>query len=205
MMEFKKQAQCLDPHLEDSLFQSPKKVHLTAGVMKISPDQEEEAKDVLQSVKTEVIDKVIGPGGKLKVTIEGIDCFFDKKNPIQSKTRVLYAKIKSDELQQIADGIVKLFVDKGLMDRELQSSPDLSVKLHVTLMNQTFRSKGRDRGQNRGRNPKDRWSFDSTQIIQNLNNFVFLKDHVINEVHLSYFTEKDVNGYYKALDKLFIN
>lgn len=47
--------------------------------------------------------------GKIEMTVRGIDLM--KGNP--SKARVVYAKIESESLQKIANGITKAFIDAG--------------------------------------------------------------------------------------------
>ena len=149
---FKRKVQQLCPELEESLFQNPERMHLTAGVMNLSREQEEEAKLVLNSVKEEVINRIVGSSGQMKVTLQGVSFLGDDRNPNPAKTKVLYAKVTSEHLQAVADSVVKLFMDKKVMDPKLQSSKDGTVKLHVTLMNSTFRTREFER--ERGKLPR---------------------------------------------------
>lgn len=110
-------------------------------------------------------------------------------------THILYGKVTVEPskyksvFQCIADDIVDTFSRKGLMRKQYDA-----VKLHVTLLNSSFR-----KGEENCRQP-----FDTTYILSEFKDFYF--GHVdLDEIHLSirYTTSKTL--YYEALMTVSVN
>lgn len=102
--------------VEESIFQSSAKLHLTVTVAALLDDSEQaEAVKALSDCKAEVIDPFLALTGPLEIVVAGIDCM--KTNT--KHAHVLYASAKavrdSDEevLQKVADSINEFFYNRG--------------------------------------------------------------------------------------------
>ncbi|KAL3280682.1 hypothetical protein HHI36_003919 [Cryptolaemus montrouzieri] len=126
--------------VEESIFQSPLKLHLTVAVFTLLDDKEKQvAIEALEKCKNELFQKDEDTSTPMKIKVSGLNCM----NTDLTKVNVLYADAHlSDDcnsarsLQQIVNLISEFFYDKGLA-REYQDS----VKLHMTLMNTKYRAK----------------------------------------------------------------
>ncbi|XP_074597068.1 activating signal cointegrator 1 complex subunit 1 [Brevipalpus obovatus] len=181
---------CDKANIDESLFQNPKKIHVTFGIMNLTSNEEEEkACSILRTFNHEVLLPIIRDSGPLVVNMRGVSFFGDDPK----ETHVLFATLKSEErLQKIADDLVDRFAQAGLMDRT-----DSGVKLHVTLMNSVFRARSLQRQQryprhnhgdrfgSRGRHNIKRTPFDSTNILQDFAEFSFSEDLILPGIHLS--------------------
>lgn len=182
---FKKEVQTLCPQFEDSLFQDPAKLHLMVGAMNLPKKLEDKAVKVMNFVGRNIIRRIVGNDCQILVSLQGVSFFGENNNPVPSKTRVVYARVASDHLQNIANETVQTFVNHKLMD---QSSSNLSIKLHVTLMDTAFRIRDYEQqklpeGAKRPTMPAR--FFDSRSIMDLFKDFVFVKDIVVDQIHLS--------------------
>jgi len=209
-------------NIDKYLFQDPAKLHLTFGIMKLTNENEmQQATELLKNLREDIYQDILNE--PLIVDVKGIDVM--DSNPRECK--VLYATIKNSDsnssndhlsrLQRMADHVVKRFQDAGLM--KVESGRD-HVKLHITLMNTAFRERNhKKRAENdldwrsapkrppRQRFPrKSRDSFNALPILAEFNDFAFLSDYKISEVHISCREEvaevRDEDGFYKPLSYL---
>ncbi|KAF5305209.1 hypothetical protein FQA39_LY09297 [Lamprigera yunnana] len=195
--QFKKEILTGDPipGVEESIFQSPIKLHLTIAVSVLLSDSEkEEAIAALNTCKSEIIEPFLFTKGHLKIKVTGIDCMNDNF----SKVNVLYAKAKVDSededvLQKLADSISDYFYDRGLVVQYKNN-----VKLHVTLMNTRYRHSSTQSSPTKSRWYARRQSFDARGILKTYKDFYF-GESSLNSVHLSYMSLKDEDGFYKPL------
>lgn len=135
-------------------------------------------------------------GGSIDFHIDGIECMNDDP----SEVHVLYGRVVSEPLQLIADQMVHLFLQHGLMRREHEH-----VKLHMTLINSRFQRDSGDRLDDNygysdveGEKKSRRQVFDSRGIIQKFGAFDFGKQ-TLQEIHLSRrFTTSCTTGFYDA-------
>ena len=152
--------------------QFPSKLHLTLGVLKLFSDSEiNQACDVLKEFSPRI--PYILCGKPLRGALKNLEIMNDEPQSVN----VLYGELllldESERLQNLADQCLEFFVEKGLMDYE-QNRNSKSVKLHCTLINTRWNSKG----------PK---TIDATQILsdnfelQNFGNCV-LDKLVMNEM-----------------------
>lgn len=102
--------------VEDSIFISSTKLHLTIVVSALLDDSERsEAIKALEDCKAEVVDPLISETGPLNIQVAGIDSM----NSELKKVHVLYANAKivhdSDKeiLQTLANGINDFFYNRG--------------------------------------------------------------------------------------------
>lgn len=156
--------------IDKSLFYKPEKLHLTFVMLSLLDEQDENsALESLKNCKETIIDPMM-QGKPLTVTVKGVDVM--NENP--SSANIVFAKVASDELQAIADGIAQNFPN-----HETRGS---SVKLHVTLIN-TSKSRKRRR------------KFDATKILEKYDNFEF-GTMLIDEIHISQLIATAPNGFY---------
>lgn len=180
---------CDKSNIDESLFQNPKKIHLTFGIMNLSSNEEEEkACSLLRAFNDEILLPNLHESGPLTVNMKGVSFFGEDPK----ETHVLFATLKNEErLQKIANDLVGRFAQAGLMDQD-----DSGVKLHVTLMNSVFRARSLQRQQknprysngrygSRGRYNIKRAPFDSTNILQDFCEFSFSEDLILPGIHLS--------------------
>uniref|UniRef100_A0A8C9E496 Activating signal cointegrator 1 complex subunit 1 n=1 Tax=Phocoena sinus TaxID=42100 RepID=A0A8C9E496_PHOSS len=124
----------MDHGVDSTIFQNPKKLHLTIGMLVLLSDQEiQQTCEMLQQCKEEFIDDISG-GKPLEVEIAGIEYMNDDPGMVD----VLYAKVHmkdgSNRLQELVDRVLERFQASGLIVKEWNS-----VKLHATVMNTLFR------------------------------------------------------------------
>ncbi|XP_020296338.1 activating signal cointegrator 1 complex subunit 1 isoform X2 [Pseudomyrmex gracilis] len=119
-------------NIDETLFQTPCKLHLTIGVLKLFDDNDKEhAINALKKCKEDIIDPIIKKSGPITIQLQGVACMNDDPTEV----RVLYAQITPNEkLQEIVDKVSNYFDDIGLKKKEHER-----VKLHATLMNIFFR------------------------------------------------------------------
>lgn len=153
------------------------------------------------------------------MNVSGVGIFADE-NP--STVRVLFGRIESEPLQQVADGITEYFIADGLTAIEnifqfkcvRQTLNDFrfagatkrergrtSVKLHMTLINTRFDKEKDEKDGNgnamprRHRKPK---TFDATTILEKYADYEFGSQEV-TEILLSSMAESDSDGFYKTI------
>uniref|UniRef100_A0A0A9VS66 Activating signal cointegrator 1 complex subunit 1 n=1 Tax=Lygus hesperus TaxID=30085 RepID=A0A0A9VS66_LYGHE len=177
---------CKDQGVEESIFQSPDKLHLTITTLVLGDDVERKlAAAALEKCKEDVIRPLL-PAEPMKVEMRGIEYMNDDPSAID----VLYGKVTCpthpDLLQKLSDGIVDFFVKQGLADREYDR-----VKLHVTLMNTLFRSP------ESYETKKERETFNGSRIMTMYQDFYFGSDF-LTRLDLSLRFSSSKAGYYQA-------
>lgn len=179
--------------LNESLFQKPEKLHLTIAVLVLLDNQDRViAAEYLQDCKDIIVDRVL-QGSPLKVKLAGLNYMNDDPSAVD----VLYAKVESGELQEIADSIAQYFAQSGLTQLKHEA-----VKLHVTLMNSLFADNDdateKDEAQDlRDGDRSQRKTFDASKILKNFKDFHF-GSFEVHEIHLSQRYSKGSNGYYES-------
>jgi activating signal cointegrator complex subunit 1 len=177
--------------VDASIFQTPEKLHLTLGTLVIMDENERAtAAQTLGKCKANVITPLLR-NKLLVVHMVGVEYMNDDPAEVDVLYGRVYNKDGSHILQDIADGIVNYFSDKGLVQKQYQQ-----VKLHVTLMNTIFRSDEMDAETPRGRH-KPRETFDATRILKNFKDYDF-GEQTVDGVHLSLRFSKSTSGYYEA-------
>uniref|UniRef100_G3QX67 Activating signal cointegrator 1 complex subunit 1 n=1 Tax=Gorilla gorilla gorilla TaxID=9595 RepID=G3QX67_GORGO len=124
----------MDHGVDSSIFQNPKKLHLTIGMLVLLSEEEiQQTCEMLQQCKEEFINDISG-GKPLEVEMAGIEYMNDDPGMVD----VLYAKVHmkdgSNRLQELVDRVLERFQASGLIVKEWNS-----VKLHATVMNTLFR------------------------------------------------------------------
>lgn len=144
----------------DSLFQKTVKIHLTVAVLILLDDEEiENAKKCLQACYEEHISAIFGKNRKYKVKVQGLEIMNDDPSDVY----VLYAKVQmadpelTAKFQKMCDGILNYFLRAGLAKKEADR-----VKLHMTVMNASFRKTN-----------ERRMPFDAREILEEHGNFCF--------------------------------
>ncbi|XP_049852737.1 activating signal cointegrator 1 complex subunit 1 isoform X1 [Schistocerca gregaria] len=186
---------CRNRGIDASIFQVPEKLHLTIGTLVLADNEErKKAGEVLKECKDIVIDPFLGKR-PLKLRMTGVEYMNDDPAEVD----VLYGKVRvegSSEylLQELADGIVEYFANRGLMQKQYEQ-----VKLHATVMNTLFREDkgGVSETETSKKKQKPRESFDATAVLKIFENFYF-GEQLVETLHLSqrYSTAKD--GYYQS-------
>ncbi|XP_031204434.1 activating signal cointegrator 1 complex subunit 1 isoform X3 [Mastomys coucha] len=123
-----------DRGVDSTIFQNPKKLHLTIGMLVLLSEQEiQQTCEILQRCKEEFINDISG-GKPLEVEMAGIEYMNDDPAMVD----VLYAKVHmkdgSNRLQELVDRVLERFQSLGLIVKEWTS-----VKLHATVMNTLLR------------------------------------------------------------------
>ncbi|XP_057660454.1 activating signal cointegrator 1 complex subunit 1 [Diorhabda carinulata] len=179
--------------VEESIFQSPLKLHLTINILVLLNDREKnEAVLALEEFNENVLKPLKQKNGELKIHVAGIDCM----NGNYKKVDVLYAKAKiyneTEEisLQDIANQLSEHFYQKGLLKQHQEQ-----IKLHMTLMNTKYR------------NSKKKWAkrvnFDATKIMEKYKDYEFGKCD-FNTVHISNMSSLGEDGFYESLTSVVI-
>ncbi|KAL1124351.1 hypothetical protein AAG570_000980 [Ranatra chinensis] len=148
---------CIGRGIEESVFQSVDKLHLTIGVLVLCDAEERnDACSVLQKCKEEVIRPILD-NKRLHLVMRGVEYMNDDPSEVD----VLYGKVfcadNVELMQELSDGIMSYFVQAGLMEKKYER-----VKLHVTLMNTLFRNPRNVEDEK----PKIRETFDATKVIE---------------------------------------
>lgn len=185
--------------IDESLFQNPLKLHLTIGTLSLLDNEDRiRTAEMLQDCKEFVIDPILD-GSDLKARLAGLDYMNDDPSAVD----VLYAKVISEDLQEISNGIAEYFASRGFMQTKGES-----VKLHVTLINSLFRDNddafiSTTDGQSRDKEKVTRVTFDASKILKKHKDYYF-GEVAIKEIHLSQRYSKSTNGYYEATGVLKI-
>uniref|UniRef100_A0A7G3AZQ2 Putative transcription coactivator complex n=1 Tax=Lutzomyia longipalpis TaxID=7200 RepID=A0A7G3AZQ2_LUTLO len=173
----------------DVLFQIPEKLHVTLSYMVLMDNEEREmVKNILHREETAIREILAGFQGNTSVKI----CGLDSMNDDPEATRVLFAKIQSEALQNIADHLHRIVRKSEFFIGKDKSS----VKLHMTLMNVSF-DKDDDGKFKRG------VTFNAKKILQDFGDYTF-GEIPLTEIHLSQRKSYDEQGYYKATTKLIL-
>lgn len=131
-----------------------------------------------------------------------------------NNAKVVYAKIESESLQKIANGIAQSFIDSCKLIKffhwsifekshsQIYSSTILfvselglakkenghnNVRMHMTLLNIKYLKKA-----------KNNKSFDAKFILEQYADFEFGSQEV-NQIHLALMSQKDADGFYKCI------
>ncbi|XP_046584119.1 LOW QUALITY PROTEIN: activating signal cointegrator 1 complex subunit 1-like [Haliotis rubra] len=190
-----------DRSLEASLFQNPKKLHLTLGTLALLNDAEiTMATELLQQCKEDLVEPIL-KGQKLLTRVQDLEYMNDDPNAVD----VLYAaQIKMtdashDVLQILCDRLVDKFSAAGLMPRQFER-----VKLHVTVMNTLFRKDPTGTAQaevtESRRNVKER-EFDAAGVLRKFGKYDFGPQEV-TAIHLSKRYSTGQDGYYDSVGSI---
>lgn len=187
-----------DTKLEASLFQKPEKLHVTVVMLSLKNEEEKaRARECLETCKEKILDPVL-KDKPLTVSVSGVSVFSDER---PSASHVLFGKVVSEELQDIANRTAKLFADQGLSKHTNED-----VVLHLTMINTAFyKPFGQKPGQsNRGnsRYQKIRYgSFDARKILEKYKNFDF-GSLSINKIEISEIGSMSEDGFYISIGSL---
>ncbi|XP_031829837.1 activating signal cointegrator 1 complex subunit 1 [Nomia melanderi] len=177
--------------IDERIFQTPSKLHLTIGILKLFDDVErEQAIKALDYCKEHIIKPAIKKYGQIPICLQGIEIMNDDP----TETRILYAKVidANNALQEICDKMVNYYANIGLLEQEREN-----VKLHVTLMNSKFKLIDKeDTGEN-----ETIKTFDVSDILKAHENTSF-GETVLKQIHISQRHTISSNGYYQATAKL---
>lgn len=131
--------------------------------------------------------------GSIEIRIRGLEFMNDDPHAVD----VLYAKVESEALQQIADQLMQRFISSGLVQRKYDR-----VKLHITLINSLFRdntSGAMAAGEEEPRS--SRVTFDATTILREFGHYDFGSQKV-TDIHLSQRYSTACDGYYEATGQI---
>ncbi|XP_053442199.1 activating signal cointegrator 1 complex subunit 1 isoform X2 [Nycticebus coucang] len=192
----------MDHGVDSSIFQNPKKLHLTIGMLVLLSEEEvQQTREMLQQCKEEFINDISG-GRPLEVEMAGIEYMNDDPGMVD----VLYAKVHmkdgSNRLQELVDRVLERFQASGLIVKEWNS-----VKLHATVMNTLFRKDPNAEGRYNVYTAdgkyifKERESFDGRNVLKLFENFYFgsLK---LNSIHISQRFTVDNFGNYASCGQI---
>uniref|UniRef100_G1P4W3 Activating signal cointegrator 1 complex subunit 1 n=1 Tax=Myotis lucifugus TaxID=59463 RepID=G1P4W3_MYOLU len=192
----------MDHGVDSTIFQNPKKLHLTIGMLVLLSEQEiQQTCEMLKQCKEEFIDDISG-GKPLEVEMEGIEYMNDDPGMVD----VLYAKVHmkdgSNRLQELVDRVLERFQASGLIMKEWTS-----VKLHATVMNTLLRKDPNAEGRYNIHTAdgkyifKERESFDGRNILKLFENYYFgtLK---LNSIHISQRFSVDSFGNYASCGQI---
>ncbi|GFU25806.1 activating signal cointegrator 1 complex subunit 1 [Nephila pilipes] len=173
--------------VNENLFESPYKLHLTIAMLTLMTKQEREAAAaMLQKSKDSILELLNGKS--LRVEIKGVEYMNDEPEAVT----VLYGKVRETDsdncLQIIANKLSKTFAESRFGVKALSDDPD-NVKLHVTLM----KAKTGERGY--------RETFDATQILKKYADYTFGQT-TVKEIHVSIRFTYGKDGYYKPFHVL---
>ena len=205
LKDFKEQVLKKEPKdLPESLFQVPEKVHLTMGMLSLTDDDKRnKAKELLQACKSSILEKV--PKQPIKFDIKGLGCFGEPK-----KTRVIFGKIAGqglEDVKTVTEFLADKFVQEGLLIKEMRDGEPEGVRLHVTVMNNTFRERMERRDSRKGgkysKYNKTARFLDVSELFSSLEDFSFGQDLELKEIHISTLRgEPGPDGFYVPLDVL---
>ncbi|XP_031620944.1 uncharacterized protein LOC116339292 [Contarinia nasturtii] len=172
-------------NVPEAVFMRQKKLHITFGMMLLkNADDHNRAIQILNDCNENIVKPVISNYGKITINVHGLDVM----NRNRKKARVVYAKIESEALQKVADGITRAFIDAGLSKQESDRN---AVKLHMTVMNVRYATDGTK-------------SIDATQILEHYGDFEFGFQE-INHIHLvalSKIAYAGPDGFYRCIARI---
>ncbi|XP_060971301.1 uncharacterized protein LOC115707495 isoform X2 [Cannabis sativa] len=160
--------------IDPSLFTKPRSLHFTVLMLELSNDDDvAKAEKVLQDVSSKLMETL--KNRPVSIRLRGLKCMGD--TPL-NRARVVYAPPVVDSgseerLLSACHVIIDAFAEAGLVDKDAKDR--LNLKLHVTLMNTTFR-----RCQSR-ENPD---YFDAQSIFEQFGSEEW-GEYAIREAHLS--------------------
>mmetsp|Transcript_34668 Transcript_34668/g.79064 ORF Transcript_34668/g.79064 Transcript_34668/m.79064 type:complete len:313 (-) Transcript_34668:152-1090(-) len=183
---------------DESLFVSPKKLHLTLFMLKLpSPDAVRRASNILNGVcAAHCADLQKGTPG-LSLGLHGLEYMNDDPSEVD----VLFARVSpasENPLAKLCEALIKTFAASELLpesevERQRLRRPDgsLGVKLHATVMSSKYRRNG----------GPQRQPFDASGILASYKD-VPLGQADIPALHLSVLGPVDAStGYYTAASR----
>ncbi|XP_017066603.1 activating signal cointegrator 1 complex subunit 1 [Drosophila eugracilis] len=170
------------PGIDEELFISERKIHLTLGVYVLLDDEErqrainelEVCRSLLADLKT-----------PLEMKVKGLEIMNDDP----SSTRILYGRIESPDLQKFADQVLAHFQNTGLCATD--NNERESIKLHMTLMNNRYRKEAMKSGN----------SFDAREILKSFGDTDFGTAQC-DAVHLCVLKSSGDDEFYKISGSL---
>ncbi|XP_014478832.1 PREDICTED: activating signal cointegrator 1 complex subunit 1 isoform X2 [Dinoponera quadriceps] len=168
-------------NIDESLFQTSSKLHLTIGVLKLFDDKEkEQAVNALMHCKENIIDPILEKAGPLNIHLRGVACMNDDPTEV----KVLFAQVTPNEkLQEIVDKIADYFTNIGLREKEYER-----VKLHMTVMNIHFKDEKEAYKQ----------KFNASEILKIHENTLF-GTNIFNRIDISETHTATKDNYYKSI------
>lgn len=171
--------------IEKSMFISPNSLHLTVVMLKLeSKEAVDAAQDILKSVSASVRHAL--DNRPVFIRLKGLDCM----NGSLDKTRVLYAPVEEvggdGRLLRACNIIIDAFVNVGFAGKDAKSR----LKLHVTMMNATYR-----RDKSKG------MTFDGREIHKEFGRTDW-GEYLIREAQISKRFWYDANGYFHCCGSL---
>ncbi|XP_055531299.1 activating signal cointegrator 1 complex subunit 1 [Wyeomyia smithii] len=176
--------------IDESLFQKPDKLHLTLFTISLMDNEDRsQAALLLQQCRETIIDPILASYGSIEIRLRGLEYMNDDPHAVD----VLYAKVESEPLQQIADQLMLRFIASGFVQEKYDR-----VKLHVTLINSLFRDGIAVDGSEEQQQPRNsRVTFDATTILREFGHYDFGSQRV-TDIHLSQRYSTACDGYYEA-------
>ncbi|RID80405.1 hypothetical protein BRARA_A03070 [Brassica rapa] len=171
--------------IEKSMFISPNSLHLTVVMLKLeNKEAVDAAQDILKSVSASVRHAL--DNRPVFIRLKGLDCM----NGSLDKTRVLYAPVEEvggdGRLLRACNIIIDAFVNVGFAGKDAKSR----LKLHVTMMNATYR-----RDKSKG------MTFDGREIHKEFGRTDW-GEYLIREAQISKRFWYDANGYFHCCGSL---
>ncbi|XP_071566997.1 activating signal cointegrator 1 complex subunit 1 isoform X3 [Temnothorax nylanderi] len=168
-------------NIDESLFQTPAKLHLTIGILKLFDDNDKQhAIDALKECKEYVIDPILKETGPINIQLQGVACMNDDPTDV----KILFAQVAHNEkLQELVDKVAEYFIDIGLMEKEREK-----IKLHATVMNTSFKNDYPARFKER---------FDASKILKVYKDTLF-GGTILNQIDISELHTATKDDYYKS-------
>ncbi|KAF7257272.1 hypothetical protein EG68_05776 [Paragonimus skrjabini miyazakii] len=181
--------------VNSDIFPRPAALHFTLVPLLLANESEVlQACDLLKQFfeATEHRDKI--SGCPLRLTIQGLEYMNDDPN----KTSVLYAKVAPspdrERLQNLTNALDRLFEEHNLTGSKIQR-PDGNVLLHMTVMNARLASRSTSNGDSQ---------FSVVGVMRECGNFVFAKDLLFDQIHLSVMGSQDGDGFYTHCSRVIL-
>ncbi|CAD7077191.1 unnamed protein product [Hermetia illucens] len=185
--KFKGQLLAENRTFDESLFQNPKKLHLTLVTLSLMDNEDRAyAAQLLHECHETIIKPTLEDCGPIRVHLRGLEYMNDDPSAVD----VLYGKIESEPLQMIADNMADYFTAKRLTQKKTES-----VKMHVTLINSLFRDDLNQ--QNEYGQQQRRTTFDARWIMERFGKFEF-GSFILTDIHLSQRYSTACDGFYEA-------
>ncbi|CCD65332.1 K Homology domain-containing protein [Caenorhabditis elegans] len=145
------------------LFTKPTRLHLTLSVARIFDDMDlQKAVGAFEILEKEI--RQIKDSKPLIADIQGIDMMNDDP----SQVFVLYAKVKGDKVQEVANYVNRRLIELGVSSKNEHDNGSDAVKLHMTLMNSRYVTQSEKSGKS-----KEAALFDAKQVLEDLKDSYF--------------------------------
>lgn len=164
--------------VELSVFHKSSTLHFTLVTLVLADEAEvARANDILKSFCDSSEGRLLFSSGPLQLTLKGLEYMNDDP----SSVHVLYAKVADtpefQRFQRISDALHALFTKHNLISKT--HSQDVSVKLHMTLMNSRLKA------EKEGRSVDDRRPFSIVGILREMKNYCFAENYLFDCIYLS--------------------